>query len=1077
MGKRISFLLAAVLAFCGSFSGPYVAMAKSIEEKPAVSEEGVPDAGMPDAGDMGQSLSLEEEGAVPEDVEGLLPEEENGRPDAEGGEGEESPEAEEGAAVALAAEGIAQPYRAQGFRELYSQGQLQFPEELQASVEDGAKEGGLLVTASGEQFAAGKCLISPSFSFDGKTVGRVEVDALAPKGVAVSIAVYLDQSPEPIAVIPLGCQKKSGKWNVEGNRTADVLGQHITGSHQVSFQIATESPKPATVLLRSIEFTENSLPVVYFDLDESQGTILGMHQDPAHEAECYGNMTVQVPEGYASEYTDQALSTQTYDLEYIRGRGNSTWDQDKKPYKLKLSKKADLFGMGANKHWVLLANRLDNSMLRNKATYWLGQELGMPYTPKSVFVEVVMNGVYYGVYCLSEQVRVGKSRVDIDDLEDTEETKHATDEPTITGGYLLSMEPYGDEEKKSFVTERENSFLIESPSFEDYENEAQYNYIKNYVQKTEDAIYGENFRGKDGKGYGEWMDVDSAIDYYWIQEVSMNGDAFATTSTYLYKMRNGKLYWGPLWDFDYVAWASSEYEDEWGETYTEFVQNGKSWFSRLFEDEAFAKRLVGRWPLVQEKLQSLCAPGGMLDQYYGQIATACQYDQEKWGMHSFGQEKDLTLEEEKERLKQWILNRTAWIGQNVETLVPTECTVKFLSEGKLCETRKILMGSPIDSLPTPPARKGYVFTGWFVRESDGLSYRIYPGYYVSGSMTARASWVKKGKIQNVEKLYLSEKDVYLPIWEDVYAIKYDIMPFGATIVDIVWQSSNEKIATVDAEGVVQFQKPGTVKITGTCHNGVKASFKLHILGEDEGISEIASLALNKASIKLEPGKWAKLMLKAEPAPCDTRKITWISLDPEIADVTGAGVAIAGKEGTATVLAFDGNTNNFAKCKVTVEKTVQKGDVFTASYLKYKVTKAGKKGGTAICVGIDKAKLKKATASAKARLKKISIPAAAKWKGKSYQVTGIGKKAFQKTGITAVTLGKNIESIGEGAFQGCKKLSAVTVQSQKLRRIGKKAFQGIQKKAVIKVPKKKAKQYGKLLKPATGYQKAMAVRKF
>mgnify|MGYP001364999764 FL=1 len=166
--------------------------------------------------------------------------------------------------------------------------------------------------------------------------------------------------------------------------------------------------------------------------------------------------------------------------------------------------------MGANKHWVLLANRLDNSLLRNKGTYWLGQQLGMAFTPKSEFVDVFVNGTYYGSYCLSEQVRVGKTRVNIPDLEENDASKKATDEATISGGYLLSLEPYGDEEKKSFVTSHGTTFLIESPSFEDYKNDAQYNYIKKYVQKTEDAIYGKNFKDSSGKSYEDYMEIGRA---------------------------------------------------------------------------------------------------------------------------------------------------------------------------------------------------------------------------------------------------------------------------------------------------------------------------------------------------------------------------------------------------------------------------------------------------------------------------------------------------------------------------------------------------------------------------------------
>ena len=75
-------------------------------------------------------------------------------------------------------------------------------------------------------------------------------------------------------------------------------------------------------------------------------------------------------------------------------------------------------------------------MIRNKITYWLGAEMGMKYTPQCVFVDVIMNNQYAGSYYLCEQIRVGKNRVNIDDLEADEAAKNVTTGAAITGGYL-----------------------------------------------------------------------------------------------------------------------------------------------------------------------------------------------------------------------------------------------------------------------------------------------------------------------------------------------------------------------------------------------------------------------------------------------------------------------------------------------------------------------------------------------------------------------------------------------------------------------------------------------------------------
>ena len=115
---------------------------------------------------------------------------------------------------------------------------------------------------------------------------------------------------------------------------------------------------------------DSGLPVLYVNVDEDAegcGTVEEMNASPDHSVSCTGTITLDVPEGYTGDYGTQALSDLTdVKLDYIRGRGNSTWQADKKPYKLKLDKSQDLLGMGKNKHWALLANRFDQSLLRNR---------------------------------------------------------------------------------------------------------------------------------------------------------------------------------------------------------------------------------------------------------------------------------------------------------------------------------------------------------------------------------------------------------------------------------------------------------------------------------------------------------------------------------------------------------------------------------------------------------------------------------------------------------------------------------------------------------------------------------------
>ena len=109
-----------------------------------------------------------------------------------------------------------------------------------------------------------------------------------------------------------------------------------------------------------------------------------MIDSPTHEYRATGaSVSLDVPEGFTGEFsTAQLPDLENLSLEYIRGRGNSTWQDSKHPFKFKLDEKADLLGMGRGKHWVLLANSYDETLLRNRLTSYLSRRLGLDYTPK-----------------------------------------------------------------------------------------------------------------------------------------------------------------------------------------------------------------------------------------------------------------------------------------------------------------------------------------------------------------------------------------------------------------------------------------------------------------------------------------------------------------------------------------------------------------------------------------------------------------------------------------------------------------------------------------------------------------------
>ncbi len=158
---------------------------------------------------------------------------------------------------------------------------------------------------------------------------------------------------------------------------------------------------------------------------ENYATIEEMNSSPNQSAECFGTVRIDVPEGFHySDFPDaDCESFPECDME-IRGRGNTTWGATKKPYKIKLAKKKSMLGFGKNKHWVLIANAYDRTLIKDRMTGWLGDAIKLEFTPRGVPVDLVMkntNGTYnkyLGSYYLSENVRVDENRVDIHELKE-----------------------------------------------------------------------------------------------------------------------------------------------------------------------------------------------------------------------------------------------------------------------------------------------------------------------------------------------------------------------------------------------------------------------------------------------------------------------------------------------------------------------------------------------------------------------------------------------------------------------------------------------------------------------------------
>lgn len=267
----------------------------------------------------------------------------------------------------------------------------------------------------------------------------------------------------------------------------------------------------------------------------------------------------------------------------IRGRGNSTWGYEKKPYNIKFTEKQRVMGMPKHKRWCLLANYMDRTLLRNRVAYYLAEQTSLAWTPHCEFVELILNGEHLGQYLLCEQVRVDNDRIAI-----TEMTPNDNAGDAITGGYLLELDFHYDN-LWQWYTAHGVPFSVKFPDEEDL-TQQQWEWIIEYIDEVERVLYGNNFKDSEN-GYAKYIDAQSFIDYWLIYELCVNHELANPGSVYLSKDRNGKLVAGPVWDFDWgtFSWAASP-QAQWG-----LFMTHAWWYNRLFDDPAFKDLASQRW--------------------------------------------------------------------------------------------------------------------------------------------------------------------------------------------------------------------------------------------------------------------------------------------------------------------------------------------------------------------------------------------------------------------------------------------------------------------------------------------------
>lgn len=360
----------------------------------------------------------------------------------------------------------------------------------------------------------------------------------------------------------------------------------------------------------------------------------------------------------------------------VRRRGRSTGSNPKGNYKLEFwdeknwDKDRPLLSMPSDSDWVLHAPyNFDRTMIRNAFIHQLSNDAGQ-YGVRTRYAEVFVNegggdlsnADYAGVYVVMEQIKRGSKRVDVTHMDPSD-----VNPPDVTGGYILAIDQAdpGDTWFTTNVTgwtlpTGDGQYLIKYPQ-ELTITSGQINYAKQYIDDLILTTYGSGFKDP-VTGFRAYIDEDTAIDHNLLVMLAKNVDALRL-STYLSKDRNGKLKFGPIWDFDRSMDSTDSRDDAYdtwrgtGDATDYFTHD---WWSRFFQDNDFRLHYADRWYQLRKSAFSTSHILGLVDSLAAQIAEAQVRNFNRWP-----EVAPASWQGEVDHLKWWLQNRVAWVDSQM----------------------------------------------------------------------------------------------------------------------------------------------------------------------------------------------------------------------------------------------------------------------------------------------------------------------------------------------------------------------------------------------------------------------------
>lgn len=393
-------------------------------------------------------------------------------------------------------------------------------------------------------------------------------------------------------------------------------------------------------------------------------------------------------------YTANGQMNYCGNIASIKGRGNATWDNfDKKPYSMELTNEADLLGMGESSRWILIANAADPALIRNKLAFDFARALSLDYIPQSQWIDLYINNAYMGLYLLCERNEIDDQRVDI----------------SAEDGVLVSMEREDRLKAQNYPyvkTESGTALRIHTSMSL---NLASIMQIQEKFQHVEDVILSSD----ENKSLAGTIDLDSWVKKYLIEEIFLSCDA-CCISQYFYYEGNGKVYAGPVWDFDYslgnqTSWQCSNSDGLYAKRSKATNMLDTPWFHALYENDEFYDRMRQIYSeSCVDLIDEMIAEGIREEADF--IAKAAYLNNVRWGVPVSENHNAQIVEFLSER-REFLSD--VWVEENEYHQVRLDAGF-----GEFFGYYSVPDGGYMSEVPIMDAMYDHQFEGWFYEDTD-----------------------------------------------------------------------------------------------------------------------------------------------------------------------------------------------------------------------------------------------------------------------------------------------------------------------------------------------------------------------